>query len=232
MRYFSYACLFLSALALLQEVWSRRSQSGHPLIALIRDRFDWDGAPTAAFGAFAGIVSVFGAMLAAVVLGWAQLGLNPQWTAAALGLGLVNVLAILVWAAMEELIFRGALLPQLQRWLPWPLAAVISAVIFMGAHMTSYSYSATLAAIWLLDGLGFGIAYVGTRSLVASTLWHACKNLAVWMTGGFVFQFVPGLLRFASFGHTEHVRYLDLLFSAVMAAAALALVRKRLRYVV
>ena len=92
--------------------------------------------------------------------------------------------------------------------------------------------SATLAAIWLLDGLGFGIAYVGTRSLVASTLWHACKNLAVWMTGGFVFQFVPGLLRFASFGHTEHVRYLDLLFSAVMAAAALALVRKRLRYVV
>ena len=231
MRYFSYACLFLSALALLEEVWSRRSQSGHPLIALIRDRFDWDGAE-AGFGALAGLASVFGAMLAAVALGWAQLGLNPQWTAAVLGLGLANVLAIFVWAAMEELIFRGALLPQLRRWLTWPLALAVSAVIFMGAHMTSCSFSATLAAIWLLDGLGFGIVYLGTRSLLASTLWHGCKNLAVWMTGGFVFQFVPGMLRFASPGHTEHVRYLDMLFSAAMAAGALALVRRRLRYVV
>jgi len=231
MRYFSYACLFLSALALLQEVWSRRSQSGHPLIALIQDRFDWDGAE-AGFGALAGLVSVFGAMLAAVAMGWARLGLNPQWTAAALGLGLANVLAIFAWAAMEELIFRGAVLPQLQRWLPWPLALTISAVIFMGAHMTSYSFSATLAAVWLLDGLGFGIVYLGTRSLVASTLWHACKNLAVWVTGGFVFQFVPGVLRFAAFGHAEHVRYFDILFSTAMTIGALALVRKRLRYVV
>ena len=43
-----------------------------------------------------------------------------------------------------------------------------------------------------LDGVGFGLACLATRSLWMPTAWHAAKNLAVWLLAG------QGTMQFAA----------------------------------
>jgi hypothetical protein len=59
-------------------------------------------------------------------------------------------------------------------------------------HVGSYNPNAILSAVWVMDGLCFGIAYLLTGSLWMPTVWHAAHNLGIWSLGLFVIQFTSG----------------------------------------
>jgi membrane protease YdiL (CAAX protease family) len=85
--------------------------------------------------------------------------------------GLVVPTVCLLAPAGEELLFRGALFGWLARWTPLPLAIVLTAAIFAGAHLLP-----TLFPILFV----FGLAATWTRARTASTfnsfVMHATQN--------------------------------------------------------
>lgn len=92
---------------------------------------------------------------------------HPTWLDAAALAGAVVVLAPLA----EEALFRGLVYGGLRTRLPTWLAAVISAVLFGGAHM-----NASLFVPLVLAGLILAMVYERTHSLWPSTVAHATLN--------------------------------------------------------
>ena len=71
----------------------------------------------------------------------------------------------------EELLFRGALLGWLGRWMPVPAAIVVTAVIFAGAHLLP-----TLFPVFFVFGLAAAWIRAVTGSTFNSFVMHATQN--------------------------------------------------------
>ena len=181
--------VLVATAALAKSVLDFRGPGRMPLVDFVRDRFQIghlqrrDLVLGVVLGV--GVVAVPLAIFAAA--GWIEASRGPALSAGVL-LAFVATFALKVlWAAIEELVFRGAVLPQLARLgSPW-IGLVGSALLFAFAHLSRTGDRApTLAslAVWVLDGLGFGIACLATRSLWMPAAWHATKNLSVWLLLG------------------------------------------------
>jgi membrane protease YdiL (CAAX protease family) len=85
---------------------------------------------------------------------------------------IVSVFAIaLAPAACEELLFRGILLPSLQRWLPAGIAVAITALAFALVHFDPYRFLFAAAV-----GAGLGLLRLRTGSVIAPFLAHGLLN--------------------------------------------------------
>ena len=82
-----------------------------------------------------------------------------------------GLLAVVVAPVCEEILFRGFLLPALERQLPRKLAIVVSAMVFASVHGGIH----TLAPLLVL-GLLLGWLFSRTRSLAAPVAAHALHN--------------------------------------------------------
>jgi sodium transport system permease protein len=84
----------------------------------------------------------------------------------------VSVAAIaLAPAACEELLFRGMVLPSLQRSLPAPLAVAGTALAFAAVHLDLYRFLFAAAV-----GMGLGLLRLRTGSVIAPFLAHGLLN--------------------------------------------------------
>jgi hypothetical protein len=141
----------------------------------------------------------------------------------------LNVLIIFLWAAAEELAFRGSVLTALLRFCSPPAAIVGSAVLCALEHMGSYRPNWTLHGVWLMDGICFAIAYLFTASLWMPTVWHAAHNLGTWCMGWFVVQLAPSILQVAYRHWGSRVTALYGLRSAAITLATIALFMRATR---
>lgn len=108
----SIVSLLIGLTALVKSVLERRGPNRLPILVLFRDRFPdfqlkWI---VAALGA--GSFVVVGPLNLSNVLGWVHLKISGGILDAVSLLGLMTVSITIVWATIEELIFRGAILPQ------------------------------------------------------------------------------------------------------------------------
>lgn len=138
-------------------------------------------------------------LVAGVMLGAVAIAPTSSMSAALLSRAAVSVVLIVAWAAVEEFVFRGALLAFVRRHTGTTMAIVVSALAFAAAHVgTRAGRFADLAsvAVWTVDGVLFAVASVATGSLWFPTALHVGKNLAVWLVvGGSSLALVDGLAR-------------------------------------
>ncbi|XP_019165885.1 PREDICTED: uncharacterized protein LOC109161812 isoform X1 [Ipomoea nil] len=85
-------------------------------------------------------------------------------------LGITGVLA----PVLEETVFRGFLMVSLTKWLPSPLAVLISAAVFSAAHLTPGEFP----QLFVL-GTALGFSYAQTRNLLTPITIHAFWNSGV-----------------------------------------------------
>jgi membrane protease YdiL (CAAX protease family) len=99
---------------------------------------------------------------------------------------LVAFFAVVLGPLFEELLFRGFLLPLLQRVLgPW-LAIVLAAVGFSLLHGAQYKWSWQDLLLIALAGVAFGYARYKTGSTAAAALLHGGYNLSFFV--GYLIQ--------------------------------------------
>ncbi|KAG6429706.1 hypothetical protein SASPL_107759 [Salvia splendens] len=84
--------------------------------------------------------------------------------------GIVGVLAPI----LEETVFRGFFMVALTKWLPMPLAVLVSAAVFAGVHLTPGEFP----QLFVL-GTALGLTYAQTRNLLAPITIHALWNSGV-----------------------------------------------------
>ncbi|KAL3654230.1 hypothetical protein CASFOL_003911 [Castilleja foliolosa] len=84
--------------------------------------------------------------------------------------GITGVLAPI----LEETVFRGFLMVSLTKWLPTPLAVLLSAAVFAGAHLTPGQFP----QLFVL-GAALGFSYSQTRNLLTPITIHAFWNSGV-----------------------------------------------------
>lgn len=96
------------------------------------------------------------------------IGASPASTAS-----LILVTGVLA-PLLEETVFRGFLLTSLTKWFPTPVAIVVSACAFAGAHLTPGEFP-QLSAL----GIVLGLAYAQTRTLATPMLIHSLWNSGV-----------------------------------------------------
>nr|GME14800.1 putative CAAX aminoterminal protease [Ipomoea batatas] len=85
-------------------------------------------------------------------------------------LGITGVLA----PVLEETVFRGFLMVSLTKWLPSPLAVLLSAAVFSAAHLTPGEFP----QLFVL-GTALGFSYAQTRNLLTPITIHAFWNSGV-----------------------------------------------------
>ncbi|XP_057530687.1 uncharacterized protein LOC130809075 [Amaranthus tricolor] len=85
-------------------------------------------------------------------------------------LGITGVLAPL----LEETIFRGFFMASMTKWVPTPVAVVISAAVFALAHLTPGEFP----QLFVL-GTALGFSYAQTRNLMTPITIHAFWNSGV-----------------------------------------------------
>ncbi|CAN4124462.1 unnamed protein product [Withania somnifera] len=85
-------------------------------------------------------------------------------------LGITGVLAPI----LEETVFRGFFMVSLTKWLPTPLAAIISGAVFALAHLTPGQFP----QLFVL-GTALGFSYAQTRNLLTPITIHAFWNSGV-----------------------------------------------------
>ncbi|MED6180258.1 hypothetical protein PIB30_008758 [Stylosanthes scabra] len=84
--------------------------------------------------------------------------------------GITGVLAPL----LEETLFRGLLMASMTKWVPTPVAIIISAAVFSLAHLTPGEFP----QLFVL-GAALGISYAQTRNLLTPITIHAFWNSGV-----------------------------------------------------
>jgi len=94
-----------------------------------------------------------------------RISLDPVFVA------LLVPLVALVGPAAEEMLFRGALLGWLRSVVPLPLAVVLSAAVFAGAHLI-----VPLLPLLFVFGLAAAYIYQRTGSTLNSFVMHATQN--------------------------------------------------------
>ncbi|MFQ5615289.1 MAG: type II CAAX prenyl endopeptidase Rce1 family protein, partial [Anaerolineales bacterium] len=110
----------------------------------------------------------------------------------------------------------------------------VSALIFAVAH---HGRSLIDTAILFTDGIGFALAFVITSSLWVPVIWHASKNLSVWLfLGSGTIELTHGLFEFQQpglglgFGSPDSAGLLDLGITVlVVGVAALSLAHSRVK---
>ncbi|KAH7515936.1 hypothetical protein FEM48_Zijuj10G0081200 [Ziziphus jujuba var. spinosa] len=85
-------------------------------------------------------------------------------------LGITGVLAPI----LEETVFRGFFMVSLTKWVPTPIAVVISAAVFALAHLTPGEFP----QLFVL-GAALGFSYAQTRNLLTPITIHALWNSGV-----------------------------------------------------
>jgi uncharacterized protein len=190
--------LIVGLLALIKSTLERRAAGRLPIANLIRERFGHPQLNPILIGLAIGTAVIVGPFGLALALGWVK----PVWAGDLSGdfllLGLGTVFIKLAWAAAEELIFRGAVLPQAARRTNGLIGLALSALLFAWGHLErggAQTPNVVSLLVFGLDGIGFALAYLATRSLWLPTLWHAAKNIWVWLlVGQSTLQLTHGLL--------------------------------------
>ena len=182
-----FAGLGAALFALVRETFGLRAPGTLPIARLVRREL---GARVPVgqlvICLAAGVLLVATPVAWSIALGDAELSADSGWQGAAILAVVATVGVKVLWVFFEELAFRAALITVVSRRLPVAVAVVISAIAFAAAH----GRDAAAAAILFVDGVGFGVAYVATRSLRPPIAFHLGKNLAVWLfTGQSTMQF-------------------------------------------
>ena len=91
------------------------------------------------------------------------------------GVLVASLLGTVVFApVLEEIVFRGLLYGTFRRWMGWPMAALLSAAIFAGAH----GYGVAGFGSVFASGVMWAIGYEKTRSLLPGMAAHAANNVS------------------------------------------------------
>ena len=88
--------------------------------------------------------------------------------------GCIFAVASILAPLTEEAIFRGFLLPALNKWVPLPGAVALSSAAFALAHLNPHDFIPLFSL-----GCILGSVYVQTKDLRASTMVHALWNSGV-----------------------------------------------------
>lgn len=133
--------------------------------------------------------------------------------------GISLVLAVVVVAPVgEELVFRGLMLPALERRYGTWFALIASALMFGTAHLGGAHPLVAVAGPALLAGLLLGAVLVRTRSVVPGIAMHAGINAVPVLLPSRVIS-IPGLNTVSE--HVYHLPAPLLLSSTLVAVAAL-----------
>ncbi|MCB9852427.1 MAG: CPBP family intramembrane metalloprotease [Phycisphaerales bacterium] len=91
--------------------------------------------------------------------------------------------AVVIAPIVEELLFRGILLPALAKWLKSPVTGLLLSSAFFG--LIHYSVPKTVPALFVF-GVILGVTYLKRNSLVAPICVHALFNLktVIWLLLG------------------------------------------------
>lgn len=100
-------------------------------------------------------------------------------------MGLYLVLGVLIAPFFEEYVFRALLLEQVSRLMPPVLALLYSTALFTALHFTQ---QAVFTIGVFVVGLGLGLLWLRSRSLLACTTAHAVFNLVVFSVA---YHFLP-----------------------------------------
>lgn len=226
----------VALVAMVLETLAHRKASSFPLTAVLATRFPFpvpSGTPMAS-AACAGAAAVLIPLMLCAAAGRLSLAIarpTSQWVL----LALVTVLVKTLWVVIEEVIFRGALLSQIAARTGTVVAVIVSAVVFAGAHSSRAAVPNLLSlAVYVLDGLIFGVLAVRTAALWAPAAWHLSKNLVIWVLGwGGTLQLVSGPLAahidgpVLWMGTAHQAGLLDLLVTTLLLGGVLALTRPR-----
>ena len=186
--------LLAGLIALIVETARLRHDGQFPLRALVRERAPFVSSRLVAAGLAVGIASVLVPLAVCVAMGWARVvpADIPEGTFAWVALAVISLVGKLILVSFEELIYRGSLLPQIQKRLGAVSAVVLSSLAFALAHGGRDTMD---HAVLFVDGIGFGIVFLMTGSLWVPILWHWAKNATVWFLGGGLLQSVEGPFR-------------------------------------
>ena len=101
----------------------------------------------------------------------------------------IQFLAIFFFNALpEEILFRGLLQEQVQRYMKANLALLLVSIAFGFAHLNNFpKWDYRFVLISFIAGLCFGIVYLRTRSIVPAALLHTIINT----TNAIAFDKVP-----------------------------------------
>ncbi len=192
--------LVLALASLIKAVLDRRAPGTMPLQTLLRERFSAfpPRLSICLLGLLAGSASVLVPYLFFASQGWVDSRLAAELAASFLILAALTFLIKILWAALEEVIFRGALLPQLARWSPAWFGIILSALLFAFGHLEGRNASPNgfSLVVYALDGVGFGLIFLAARGLWPAVIWHASKNIWIWLLySESTLQFAPGIFR-------------------------------------
>lgn len=218
--------LLAGLVALIVETARFREDGQFPLKALMKRRAAYVPGPLVAAGLAAGVASVALPVGVAVARGWMTIvpANIPEGTLAWVALAVISLTGKLILVFFEELIYRGALLTVIQKRFGAVTAVILSSLAFAVAHGGRDPID---HGVLLLDGLGFGIAFVMTGSLWVPIVWHWAKNAAVWLLGGGTLQSVDGPFQLLLTGPDEVIGTAggaNLLDLGATAAVVLAMV--------
>lgn len=164
--------------ALLFTSWAFTTGEGETLASLgLRPGWRW--LAHYGLGLALGAAVILGSLAPVLATGGVRLQVAGGTGALAAG-----VLAYLLPAANEELLFRGFVFQRLEQSLtPWP-ALLVTSVWFAAAHLGNPGMAGVIRAMALLNiflaGLLLGLAYQATRSLALSMGLHLGWN---WTQG-------------------------------------------------
>jgi membrane protease YdiL (CAAX protease family) len=235
-RILSLAANLVALAALVIAILERRAPRTSPLWSLLIERFRKPKLRDLLLAAGAGAVFVVIPLAIAAVSHDARVMFTPpaSWV---VWIGLSGALALvaLLWAAMEELIFRGTLLPVLARYLPRWSAVLVSAVVFALAHLErqgSRTPSLMTLLDFVLDGTAWSLAFLATGTLWVPTVWHAAKNLTVWLLVGGSVRLASPLTAVATdaprwYGPEGQAGVLDVIVTAIVAVVVLAMMWRK-----
>ncbi|CAI0402106.1 unnamed protein product [Linum tenue] len=100
--------------------------------------------------------------------------LLPLIGSSGISTGLLLVITGVLAPILEENVFRGFFMVSLTKWVPTPIAVVISAAVFALAHLTPGEFPQLFVLGTLL-----GFSYAQTRNLLTPITIHACWNSGV-----------------------------------------------------
>lgn len=217
---------------------ARTSGGRNPILMLARSAFVVPQRPWAHLGVglALGVATVVAPVLAAASVGWLELVGQPPAGGTAV-LFAESLVLIGLWATLEEFIFRGVLMPAISACTNVATGIVASALLFalphVGARGGAFEDGFSIA-LWVVDGLAFGLAAFASRSLWLPTAWHMAKNVAVWLVlDGSTLALTPGwwTVRYVQeswlAGGANRAGALDVAAALLAAGALLAVTMRR-----
>jgi uncharacterized protein len=192
----AWSALATGGIALVISTIRYARVSTFPLGRLISVRLQRSAMPGwLPVGLLAGLCMTLVPATVALALGWGRAGISEISETAAQAL-VVMLLLRLFLAFAEELLFRGSLLPLLARRTGLTGAVLISGAVYAVAHLAGRPASGgTLVAalVYFVEGCGYGIAFIASRSLWLPITWHAARDYFAWLFGAQANRLGPGL---------------------------------------